>query len=128
MTGEKGCGKSDSAKKMIRLLPPKYAFDGSMSPKFLYESNLQDGTTILVDDMSWNDELGITVKRVTTDFSTGSHRGTKKDMESLKEKTPARLTFWVTSVDNQADEQLRDRFMMAEVDSSPERIDEIKTL
>jgi energy-coupling factor transporter ATP-binding protein EcfA2 len=126
LTGPKGCGKSDSAKKMIVLLPEEWTYNASISPKFLYGSNLRDGTTILIDDMAWDDELGVTVKRITTDFATGSRRGTKKDMECRDETTPARLTFWVTSVDNQADEQLRDRFLMSEVEDSPERTEERK--
>jgi hypothetical protein len=47
-------------------------------------------------------------------------------MKSKFEKTPERLTFWVTSVDSQADEQLRDRFLLKELNDSPARIAEIK--
>lgn len=127
LTGDRGSGKSDAAKKMIKILPDEYTFDGSLSPKYLYGAGLSPGTTVLVDDMKWDSELGLTIKRVSTDYQTGSKRGTKGDMKSIEQETPARLTFWVTSVDSQADEQIRDRFLMKELDSSPERIAQIKT-
>ena len=127
VNGPSGMGKSDGIKKMVKLLPDEYVHKGSISTLFLYGADglLKDGSVISIDDIVWNGELGASVKKITTMFQEGDERGTKVDMQSTKQRTPKRIVFLVSSVDNQADEQVRDRFAMIEVEGGKERSQEI---
>ncbi len=127
LCGRGGIGKSDSELQMAALMPQEYLKDDDITPQSLYyvdeESDLiRDGTIVLVDDIVWGDALGQTVKKVTTHFQTGASKITTVDQKTEEKKTKKKLTFWVSSVDSQADEQIRDRFLLINVDESPEHV------
>jgi hypothetical protein len=123
VNGEGGYGKSDGIKTMGKLQPPIYWKNGGMTPQTLYYSGerMPDGVIVGLEDIVWTSELGVTVKRITTDFQEGATRLTTKDMDGEEVKAAKRIAFWASCVDNQSDEQVRDRFLMYDVKSDEGR-------
>ncbi len=127
INGKPGRGKSDGIEKMMDLLPDECKFSGGISAKYLYGSkDTKDGTVIYIDEIVWSDDLGQSVKRITSKFQKADHRGTKDGVDSITQQAPKRLIFWVSSVDTQGDEQNRDRFILSSVDGSEEHKELIK--
>jgi len=126
-TGEGGYGKSDGIKKMGQLVFPTFWKNGGFTPQTLYYSgpDMPDGVVIGLDDVVWGSELGVTVKRITTDFQEGALRVSTVDMKGVEVRTAKRIAFWASCVDSQADEQIRDRFIMYNVKSDSDRRQEI---
>ena len=118
--GKAGSGKSDAAMKMAELMNPKWMLSSALTPQVLFypTEGFIDGSIVFVDDMVWKSELGVSVKRITSAFQTGAQRVVTTDGFGIRQTSNKRLTFWVTSVDSQADEQIRDRFILVESDSS----------
>jgi hypothetical protein len=113
--GKHGHGKSEGMEKMIELVPPELRMDEDVSPLAIHYASkngmLLPGTTLLIDEMVWNDSLGGIIKRVITRFQKGAGHLTVIDGESVLARTQPRLAIWTNSADLQADEQLRDRFL-----------------
>ncbi len=122
-SGEGGFGKSDGVKQMGKLIYPDFWKNGGVTPQSLYYSgpDMPDGIVIGLEDVVWSSELGVTVKRITNDFQEGASRTTTIDMRGAEVRTAKRIVFWASCADNQADEQLRDRFLMYNVKSDSER-------
>jgi hypothetical protein len=112
--GKHGHGKSEGMEKMIELVPPEFRMDEDVSPLAIHYASkngmLLPGTTLLIDEMVWNDSLAGIIKRIITRFQKGAGHLTVVDGESVLVRTQPRLTIWTNSADLQADEQLRDRF------------------
>ena len=121
-SGPHGCGKSDAVKKASMLIDDRHILSSALTTQAIYYlgDEINEGTIVFIDDLTWSGELGTTVKRCTTEFQKGAARALVKELEGESKKAQKRLTFWITSVDNQADEQIRDRFLMIEVESNPE--------
>lgn len=126
-TGDGGYGKSDGTTAMGKLVYPDFWKNGGITPQALYYSGstMPDGVVIGLEDMVWTSDLGATIKRITTDFQEGSLRLSTKDLEGAEVRTAKRISFWGSCVDSQADEQIRDRFIMHNVRSGIERGNEI---
>jgi len=122
-TGDGGYGKSDGIKKMGKLVYPDFWKNGGFTPQTLYYSgpDMLDGVIIGLEDIEWNSDLGVSVKRITTDFQEGALRVSTIDMKGVEVRTAKRIAFWASCVDSQADEQIRDRFIMYNVKSDSER-------
>lgn len=122
--GGPGSGKSDSAMKMAELVDPRYMLSSALTPQVLFypTEGFIDGSIVFVDDVFWKSELGVSVKRITSAFQTGAQRVVTTEGIGIRQTSNKRLTFWVTSVDSQADEQIRDRFILVESDSSEEHL------
>lgn len=122
--GEAGSGKSDAAMKMAELMNPKWMLSSALTPQVLFypTEGFIDASVVFVDDMVWKSELGTTVKRITSAFQTGAQRAVTTEGFGIRQTSNKRLTFWVTSVDSQADEQIRDRFILVESDSSEDHL------
>ena len=125
--GDGGYGKSDAIKKMGQLVHPTFWKNGGYTPQTLYYSgpDMPDGVVVGLEDVVWGSDLGVTVKRITTDFQEGSLRVTTVEMKGVEVRTAKRIAFWASCVDSQADEQIRDRFLLYSVKSDPERRKEI---
>ena len=126
-TGEGGYGKSDGIKKMGKLVFPAFWKNGGFTPQTLYYSgpDMPDGVVIGLEDIVWGSELGVTIKRITTDFQEGALRVSTVEMKGVEVRTAKRIAFWASCVDSQADEQIRDRFIMYNVKSDSDRRQEI---
>lgn len=121
-SGPRGSGKTDAVNKALHLVDVNHRFPGNVTPQalFYHRDGFEPGTIIGIDDLKWNDDLGVSVKQITARFQERVKRATVKEQEGCEFEAQKRLTFWVTSVDNQGDEQIRDRFIMIEVSSTPE--------
>jgi hypothetical protein len=126
LCGSGGIGKSDCAKQMADLIDPEHVLDSALTPQVLFypTESFTDSTVVFVDDIVWSSELGVSIKRITSKFQEGATRTVTTDGAGIKNKSKKRLTFWVTSVDSNSDEQIRDRFFLLGVDESPEHIQE----
>lgn len=122
-TGEGGYGKSDGIKKMGKLIYPAFWKNGGFTPQTLYYSggDMPDGVIVGLEDVVWGSDLGATIKRITTDFQEGGLRVSTVEMKGVEVRTAKRIAFWASCVDSQADEQIRDRFIMHNVKSDMER-------
>jgi hypothetical protein len=127
VNGVGGGGKTDAEQQGQKTIDPQYVLDSALTPQVLYypTPDFIDGSIVIIDDMVWNSDLGVSVKRITSKFQDVGERTVTTDGEGVKQKSNKRLTFWVTSVDNQCDEQLRDRFMTVSIDESPEHIKKV---
>jgi hypothetical protein len=125
--GEGGYGKSDGIKQMGKLVHPDFWTNGGVTPQSLYYTgqSMPDGVVVGLEDVVWSSELGVTVKRITSDFQDGASRSTTIEMKGVEVRTAKRIAFWASCADNQADEQLRDRFLMYSVKADPDRRKEI---
>jgi len=113
-TGEGGYGKSDGIKQMGKLVHPSFWKNGGVTPQTLYYSgpDMPDSIIVGLEDVVWKSELGASVKRITSDFQEGAMRLSTVDMKGAEVWTAKRIGFWGSCADNEADEQLRDRFLM----------------
>jgi len=124
--GKGGIGKSDAADQMCNLIDPGFILDGAVTPQALFypTEHFVDGTVVYIDDMVWKSDVGTSVKRITSKFQKGAQRLVTTESIARRQISKKRLTFWVTSVDSQADEQIRDRFLLVEGDASPQHLQE----
>lgn len=74
----------------------------------------------------WSDSLGATIKKITSVFSNQVQKLSVNNGEAILESAVERPTFWISQVEMQADEQIRDRFIIVDIEGSKERIEEVK--
>lgn len=124
VSGDPGSGKSNAVQEMAALIPPKWMLSGATTPQALFYpiESFVDGSINFQDDIVWGSALGVSVKRITSNFQDGAERIVTTDSVGIKQRSRKRIVFWVTSVDNQADEQVRDRFILVESDGSKEHL------
>ncbi len=128
VVGEAGIGKSHSQDCAIKLIPPEYKFNGTITPQSLYYSSyiIKTGSIINIDDLVWSDDLGATIKKITSIFSGQTEKLSVNNGEAIREKAVERPTFWISQVEMQADEQIRDRFIVVDIEGGKEKIEEVK--
>ena len=118
-SGESGKGKSDGAKKFLHLLPDHMKIIGSLSGKAMfYDDSLKIGTVIYTDDVLLNEDIVSTIKQATTNFQEETLHRTVQKQVSKKYTIPPRISWWMTSVDGFDDDQMGNRFLGVDVDSS----------
>ncbi len=111
--GPRGSGKSDGAEKASEAVPKNYLMVGSTSPKALYYlgERLPAGSVVYLDDIGWNDQAALMFKTCTTFYGEGATHTVVVDHEPREFKTAPRIIFWLTTADNNTDEQIRDRLL-----------------
>jgi len=129
LRGESAAGKSDAASNFIKRTPKRLTIDADLTPRALYYAarGSEPGSVANVDDIQWTESLVNMFKRSTTAYQEGAELLTVVDGKPLKLKIPPRMSFIMSSVDSQADEQARDRTVAVDIDSSPARIEQIKS-
>lgn len=121
-SGDSGKGKSDAIECFLELLPLDSYITGSMSAKALfYDPNLRSGTIVYSDDADFSEDVISTIKQSTSEFQKETVHRTVVNGEGQDFKIPERVTFWFSAVEGMDDEQLANRFLHADVDSSPEQ-------
>jgi hypothetical protein len=119
LNGEKGHGKTDAVKAVFHLIPDKWKLAASISAKALYYHSLAAGSIIFSDDVEWSPDLIATVKRSMGDFQNPqTHFTLDKNRNPLPHSMPARLVWWLSSVESVADDQLKDRQYSLDIDDS----------
>jgi len=127
LNGEKGHGKTDAVKAVFHCVPAKWKLSASVSAKALYYyKDLRPGTILFSDDIQWSEDLISTVKRSTGNFQEPQiHFTLDKNREPLPHEMPARLVWWLSSVESVADDQLKDRQYSLDIDEGGDHAVEV---
>ena len=121
VSGGSGTGKSHCCEAMVHLLPAEYKYEGSLSTKSIYYMNMNPGTVVFSDDVDMNDDFESVIKRATTKFQDGDTHTTIINQETNTFHIPARIVWWLTSVDDDQSVQLLNRTFGGTVDDSEEQ-------
>lgn len=125
-SGDSGKGKSDAIECFLEILPIGSYITGSISAKALfYDPDLKPGTLIYSDDASFSDDVISTIKQSTSKFQNQTIHRTVVNGEFKDYTIPERVTFWFSVVEGMDDEQLANRFLHADVDSSSEQDEKV---
>lgn len=122
-SGESGKGKTSGIDAFLDLLPPAMVVRGGISDKYIYYAGkeIRDGSIIFMDDRELSDNLKGVVKNSISNFQNPEAHKTVIDGKAVS-YTPAKRIVWMfASVDGFDDEQLANRFLMADVDESSEQ-------
>lgn len=127
LNGSKGYGKTDAVKAVFHLIPEKWKLAASISSKALYyHQGLPTGAIIFSDDIQWSDDLISTVKRSMGNFQVPQvHFTLDKNRNPLPQTMPARLVWWLSSVESVADDQLKDRQYSLDIDEGSSHLGEV---
>ncbi|MGB3908247.1 MAG: hypothetical protein WBL02_07435 [Methanomethylovorans sp.] len=127
-SGSSGKGKSHCTKAMAHLIPRDWILTASLSNKAIYymEGRIKPGMVLYCDDVTLSEEMEGVIKRSTTFYQTGDTYITMdKNRETMALTIPARLVWWLNSVDDEQSLQLLNRTFGAEVDESAEQDDAV---
>lgn len=120
-SGASGKGKSDALDDFAELIPAHRVFRGSMSGMAAYYKNeLRPGTVFLLDDTDLNRTEGLknTIKRATTNFQQKTKHSTVVKGKGIELEIPERCVWWISSVSGVDDDQIGNRFIPVDVDTS----------
>ena len=122
-SGESGKGKTSGIDAFLNLLPPSMVVRGGISDKYIYyaESEIKDGSIIFMDDRLLSENLKGVVKNSISNFRNPEPHRTVIDGKAVTYKPAKRMVWVFASVDGFDDEQLANRFLMTDVDSSEEQ-------
>jgi hypothetical protein len=100
---------------------------GSASPKALYYlgEQLPAGAVVYLDDIGWNDQAAQMFKTCTTFYKDGATHTVVVDQEIMQFKTAPRIIFWLTTADDQTDEQIRDRLLRIDTTETAKHTKEV---
>lgn len=127
-SGASGKGKSHCTKAMTHLIPRDWILTASLSNKAIYymQGRMKAGMLLNCDDVTLSEEMEGVIKRATTFYQTGDTYITMdKNREPMTLTIPARLVWWLNSVDDEQSIQLLNRTFGAEVDESTEQDDAV---
>jgi len=127
LNGEKGHGKTDAVKAVVHLIPDEWKLSASISAKALYYyQGLPTGTIIFSDDVQWSEDLISTVKRSMGNFQEPQvHYTLDTQRNPLPKTMPARLAWWLSSVESVADDQLKDRQYSLDIDEGSDHMEKV---
>jgi hypothetical protein len=127
LNGEKGKGKTDCCLSVLHLIPEKWKLRASVSAKSLfYYPDLPTGAIIFSDDVEWSTDLVATVKRSMGSFQEPQqHITLDKNRQPMTHTMPARLAWWLSSVESVADDQLIDRQFNLDIEEGLEHAEEV---
>jgi hypothetical protein len=128
LSGGSGKGKTHLCKAMRHLMPPEWILYTSLSPKALYRATdpsspvkILPGMVIFSDDVRISEDMEDTLKRSMSNFQEKSSYMVVQDGELRPLHLPERLIWWMTSVQDDQEEQLINRFFSVGVDESAEQ-------
>ena len=128
LSGGSGKGKTHLCKAMRHLMPPEWILYTSLSPKALYRATdptspiqIKPGMVIFSDDVRISDDMEDTLKRSMSNFQEASSYMVVQDGELRPLHLPERIIWWMTSVQDDQEEQLINRFFSVGVDESADQ-------
>ncbi len=121
LSGGSGKGKTHLCKALRHLMPSEWVLFTSLSPKAIYyDPDIRPGMVIFSDDVRIGEDLEDTLKRAMSNFQEPSpYRVVSKDRSLETRYLPERLIWWLTSVEDDQEEQLVNRFFSVGIDESP---------
>ncbi len=128
LSGGSGKGKTHLCKAMRHLMPPEWILYTSLSPKALYRATdptspiqIKPGMVIFSDDVRIGEDMEDTLKRSMSNFQETSSYMVVQDGELRPLYLPERIIWWMTSVQDDQEEQLINRFFSVGVDESADQ-------
>lgn len=121
LSGGSGKGKSHAGKTMLHLIPKGFWVNTSLSGKALYYNPVKEGTIVFSDDIAISDDLESLLRRATADFQHSiEHRTVDNTRTGKILRIPARIVWWLASVEDEFDIQTLNRQVGTGVDDSSE--------
>lgn len=134
-SGGSGTGKTLCIEIMLHLCPQEYVVNATISDKAMFYADLKPGTIIFQDDAVLTESITGTIKRSTSRFQQGvKHVTVMKQNQNTTGQTgiqkqeleiPARVSWWITSVDNNQEKQLLNRQILLETDETPDQDEKV---
>ncbi|HOL44609.1 MAG TPA: hypothetical protein PK659_10180, partial [Methanothrix sp.] len=123
LSGASGKGKTHLCKALKHLMPPEWVKFTSLSPKAIYyDPDIKPGMVIFSDDVRISEDLEDTLKRAMSNFQEPAPYLTVNKLGKIEKRyLPERLTWWLTSVAFDQEEQLVNRLFEIGVDESREQ-------
>ena len=126
VSGDSGKGKTHCCKAMMHLLPEKYKFNTTLSDRAIYYMDIPEGAVVFSDDIDLSETLEGIIKRSTSNFQEGDNYTTlDKNLDVKELYIPPRISWWLTSVDDDQSIQLLNRQFGGGVDESEKQDDEV---
>lgn len=119
VSGDSGKGKTHCCKAMMHLLPEKYKFNTTLSDRAIYYMDIPEGAVVFSDDIDLSETLEGIIKRSTSNFQEGDTYTTlDKNLDVKELYIPPRISWWLTSVDDDQSIQLLNRQFGGGIDES----------
>jgi len=126
VSGDSGKGKTHCCKAMMHLLPEKYKFNTTLSDRAIYYMDIPDGAVVFSDDIDLSETLEGIIKRSTSNFQEGDNYTTlDKNLDVKELYIPPRISWWLTSVDDDQSIQLLNRQFGGGVDESEKQDNDV---
>ena len=121
VNGTSGSGKSHGVKAHLHVIPKKWKRVTGLSAKAAYYMNLAPGIIIFSDDKDPEPAFEEVIKQATTNFQEETYYTTVKDQKQISLVIPSRINWYLTSVESFVSDQLLNRQLTFDADSSPEQ-------
>jgi hypothetical protein len=121
VNGTSGSGKSHGIKTHLHLIPKKWKRVTGLSAKAAYYMNLAPGIIIFSDDKDPDPAFEEVTKQATTNFQEETYYTTVRDQKQISLVIPPRINWYLTSVESFISDQLLNRQLTFDADSSPEQ-------
>ena len=119
VSGDSGKGKTHCCKAMMHLIPDKYKFNTTLSDRAIYYMDIPEGAVVFSDDVDLSETLEGIIKRSTSNFQEGDNYTTlDKNLDVKELYIPPRISWWLTSVDDDQSIQLLNRQFGGGIDES----------
>jgi len=125
LSGESGKGKSHVAKAACHCLRDKHVKESSLSAKAAYYMDIKEGTILFSDDTDISEDMETCIKRATTNYQDYTQHTTVKDGEGRELTIPPRILWLITSVEDEVSDQLLNRQIVFNVDTTKEQDDKV---
>jgi len=125
-SGESGKGKTSGVDTFLDQLPPSMIIRGGLSDKYIYYGDdINAGSICFVDDRDLSDNLKEVVKNSISNFQKPEFHRTVINGTPKKFRASPRTSWIFASVDGFDDEQIDNRFLKADVDSTHEQDEKV---
>jgi hypothetical protein len=121
VNGASGSGKSHGIKTHLHLIPKRWKRITGLSAKAAYYMNLAPGISIFSADKDPDPAFEEVIKQATTNFQEETYYTTIKDQKQISLVIPPRINWYLTSVESFVSDQLLNRQLTFDADSSPEQ-------
>ncbi|WP_292387708.1 bifunctional DNA primase/polymerase [Methanosarcina sp. UBA5] len=121
VNGESGSGKSHGLKAHLHLIPRRWKRETSLSAKAAYYMGLTPGMILFSDDKDPDPDFEEVIKRAVTNFQQETVHTTVKDLALKRVVIPPRINWYLTSVESHVSDQLLNRQLTFDADSSLEQ-------
>ena len=121
VNGASGSGKSHGIKTHLHLIPKRWKRITGLSAKAAYYMNLAPGISIFSDDKDPDPAFEEVIKQATTNFQEETYYITVKDQKQMSLVIPPRINWYLTSVESFVSDQLLNRQLTFDADSSLEQ-------